>query len=57
MSWGEAERERERERVPGRLRAFGTEPDSGLELGNLSRNEESDASPLSLTGAPLVSAS
>ena len=31
---GGAERERERDRIPSRLHAIGTEPDSGLELTN-----------------------
>ena len=31
---GEGQRERERERIPSRLQAVGTEPDAGLELIN-----------------------
>ena len=34
MSRGRVERERERERSPGRLRTVSTEPNMGLELMN-----------------------
>ena len=47
-SWGEAEREREGERFPSRLRTAHAEPDAGLELAkprdrDLSQNQEPDA--------------
>ena len=50
MSLGEAERETERERIPGRLHIVSTEPHMGLELTkprghDLSPNQESDTAP------------
>ena len=40
---GERQRERGRDGIPSKLRGVKTEPDAGLELTNLSPDQESDA--------------